>query len=289
MVRLKFKKENEGLFIMDTTLDKEVKVIIDYIVKVQNGRLKIERLCYEIGELGKHGISLPPNMQGLTEEQVVELKLKDEWQAKCIPSGGVTQRKDDIGRRSGQAPMENMQTVLNDTVEEAKQKVSKKHFENNKVVTNEDVKDCLAILKGAVTIVYPMGLPPHDPIQAEFDDNEDLAGTQMAKEVLDLNNLSLWYCGKEMTPTEKPLSHFMGKNEKTTVIIKLTKKGHGCPAREPVVNEQEQKLMMAHAYRRQEELKKLAENEDTDYLGSAWADPSSLKQQLHGVSNIKWR
>ena len=45
----------------------------------------------------------------------------------------------------------------------------------------------------------------------------------MAKEVLDLNNLSLWYCGKEMTPTEKPLSHFMGKNEKTTVIIKLTK------------------------------------------------------------------
>ena len=59
-------------------------------------------MCVEIGELGKHGISLPPNMQGLTEEQVVELKLKDEWQAKCIPSGGVTQRKDDIGRRSGQ-------------------------------------------------------------------------------------------------------------------------------------------------------------------------------------------
>ena len=47
------------------------------------------------------------------------------------------------------------------------------------MVTNEDVKDCLAILKGAVTIVYPMGLPPHDPIQAEFDDNEDLAGTQV--------------------------------------------------------------------------------------------------------------
>ena len=55
----------------------------------------------EIGELGKHGISLPPNMQGLTDEQVSELKLKDEWQEKCVPSGGTRHSKDDIGRRSG--------------------------------------------------------------------------------------------------------------------------------------------------------------------------------------------
>jgi len=289
MVKLKFKKENEGLFIMETTLDKEVSVFVDYIVQVQNGRLKVERLCYEIGELAKHGISLPPNMQGLTDEQVSELKLKDDWQQKCIPSGGIVQCKDEIGRRSGLAPLDNMQKVLNDTIEEAKQKVSKKHFENNKMLTNEDVKDSLAILRGAVTIVYPMGLPPHDPIQQEFENSEDVSGTQMAKEILESDKLALWYCGKEMIPTDKPLSHFMGKNEKTTAIIKLSKKGQGCPAREPVVSEQEQKSMMAHAYRRQEELKKLADNDDADYLASPWADPGALKQQLHGVSNIKWR
>ena len=28
-------------------------------------------------------------------------------------------------------------------------------------------------------IVYPMGLPPHDPIKQEFDDTEDLSGTQV--------------------------------------------------------------------------------------------------------------
>ena len=66
MVRLKFKKENEGLFIMDTTLDKEVKVIIDYIVKVQNGRLKIERLCY--GENEQVYLSLFPANYGLLLE-----------------------------------------------------------------------------------------------------------------------------------------------------------------------------------------------------------------------------
>ena len=40
-------------------------------------------------------------MQGLTDEQIEELKLKDEWAEHCQPSGGHTQNKDDIGRRNG--------------------------------------------------------------------------------------------------------------------------------------------------------------------------------------------
>ena len=55
----------------------------------------------EIEELADHGITLPPNMQGLTDEQIEELKLKDEWAAKCEPSGGHVFKKDDIGRRNG--------------------------------------------------------------------------------------------------------------------------------------------------------------------------------------------
>lgn len=55
----------------------------------------------EIPELADHGITLPPNMQGLTEEQIVELKLRDEWEDKCVPSGGPVLRKDEIGRRNG--------------------------------------------------------------------------------------------------------------------------------------------------------------------------------------------
>lgn len=44
----------------------------------------------------------------------------------------------------------------------------------------EMVKEALDQLKGAVMIVYPMGLPPHDPIRMEFDDQEDLSGTQVS-------------------------------------------------------------------------------------------------------------
>ena len=51
----------------------------------------------EIEELIKHGTMLPHNMMGLTDEQVEELKLKDEWGEKCVPMGGWTFNKDVIG------------------------------------------------------------------------------------------------------------------------------------------------------------------------------------------------
>lgn len=35
---------------------------------------------------------------GLTDEQVEELKLKDEWGEKCIPMGGFELKKDPIGK-----------------------------------------------------------------------------------------------------------------------------------------------------------------------------------------------
>ena len=41
----------------------------------------------------------PLNM--LFKTQIEELKLKDEWEAKCVPSGGAVINKDPIGRRNG--------------------------------------------------------------------------------------------------------------------------------------------------------------------------------------------
>lgn len=43
----------------------------------------------------------------------------------------------------------------------------------------EMVKDALDQLRGATMIVYPMGLPPYDPIRMEFENKEDLSGTQV--------------------------------------------------------------------------------------------------------------
>lgn len=76
-------------------------------------------------ELSKYGTMLPPDMMGLADEQVEELKLQDEWGEKCVPSGGWTLNKDPIGRRNGHQPSEHIQQVLTKTINEAKTLVSK--------------------------------------------------------------------------------------------------------------------------------------------------------------------
>ncbi|XP_077150094.1 cilia- and flagella-associated protein 298 isoform X2 [Ranitomeya variabilis] len=186
------------------------------------------------------------------------------------------------------APNENMKKVLQKTIEEAKALISKKQAEANICVTMDVVKDALDQLRGAVMIVYPMGLPPHDPIRMEFENNEDLSGTQAGQMVIEEDAAQLWWAGKELLREQK-LADYVGKNEKTKIIVKIQKKGHGAPAREPVISEEEQKNMMMYYHRRQEELKKLEEDEDISYLNAEWADSSSLKRQFQGVKDIKWR
>lgn len=41
------------------------------------------------------------------------------------------------------------------------------------------VHEALDILRGAMMIVYPMNLPPHDVIREELSNTEDLSGTQV--------------------------------------------------------------------------------------------------------------
>lgn len=43
--------------------------------------------------LAEHGISLPPEMHGLTDDQIAELKLKDEFSETCAPSGGFSENR----------------------------------------------------------------------------------------------------------------------------------------------------------------------------------------------------
>lgn len=57
--------------------------------------------------------------------------------------------------------------------------IFQKQVQANVCVTMAMVKEALDQLRGAVMIVYPMGLPPHDPIRMEFEDREDLSGTQV--------------------------------------------------------------------------------------------------------------
>lgn len=46
-------------------------------------------------------------------------------------------------------------------------------------MTYDIISDALDQLRGAIMIVYPMNLPPYDPIRLEFEGTEDLSGTQV--------------------------------------------------------------------------------------------------------------
>lgn len=287
MVRLHLKRGDESQFLFTTTVEVPVETLVQQVTAIYNGRLKVDRICSEIPELADHGVTLPPNMQGLTDEQVLDLKLKDEWEDRCVPSGGPVPCRDQVGRRNGHAPNPKMKEVLMKTVGEAKALISKKQAQADVCVTMEMVKEALDLLRGAVMIVYPMGLPPHDPIRMELENQEDLSGTQASLQVVAEDECQLWWAAKELQSGKK-LQDYVGKNEKTKIVVKIQKRGQGAPAREPLITEEQQKQMMLHYYRRQEELKKLEETDDDSHLDSDWSDRQALKRQFQGLTNIKW-
>ncbi|XP_015119033.1 cilia- and flagella-associated protein 298 [Diachasma alloeum] len=254
MVRLHVKKGDESQFLYDTFVDAKIDDVISDVAIIYNGRLKVTRICYEMEELAKHGTMLPPDMMGLTDEQIVELKLKDEWGEKCVPMGGWTFNKDEIGRRNGRQPNQKLQEVLKKAVEDARAMISKKLVPQYKLVTLATVQDALDILRGATMIVYPMGLPPHEVIRQEFENTEDLTGMQASLEIIDVQLAELWFSGKQMLPGKK-IKDFLGSNEKTKIIVKLQKRGSGRPGREPLMSEEDRKQLMLQAYRREQELK----------------------------------
>lgn len=86
-------------------------------------------------------------------------------------------------------------------------------------LTLKIIEEALNILRGAVTIVYPMKLPPHDTIQMEFTNTEDLTGTQASKDVIEPSKAQLWFAGRQVLPGKK-MSEYLGQNDKTKVSAK---------------------------------------------------------------------
>lgn len=97
-------------------------------------------------------------------------------------------------------------------ISETKQEIMKFVFINFQVdlrycMTQKDVARALDELRGATKIVFPAGLPPHDPVRMELDNVEDLTGTQASKEVIDPSRACLWACGKKLLNGNKLTDH----------------------------------------------------------------------------------
>ncbi|GAU91486.1 hypothetical protein RvY_03726 [Ramazzottius varieornatus] len=290
MVRLQVKKGDEDLFLYDAPASTSIDSLTKEICQLHNGRFKVFRMAAEMEDLAQHGIALPPDMVGLNDEQISELNLRDTFAEEHLPSGGCIFRKDELLRRNGYAPTEAFAKILTDAVAEAKEALHKRLVSECKCLTYEAVTDQFMKMKGALMIVYPMGLPLHEPLHVEMTTmsawNLD-AGHGGYRDVMEEDKTALWWAGKELKG-DKLLKDFVGPNDKTKVVVKLAERGKGVPGREPVFSEEQKKRLLAQAFQRQQELEQLEEEDDDDhYLNSKWADGAALKRTFQGIADIK--
>lgn len=169
------------------------------------------------------------------------------------------------------------------------------------------VEECEAIashLKGAAMMVFPQHCSGADALQRlaamledEATDEKRRAEVHRVLSIIDdgattedmlIGATAMWWSGKPLNKASD-FVQYTGKNDKTKLVVKLTKDGGGAPPREPGLDAKTQAEMMAFWYRKQEEQKKLVEDEDVGYGNSEWADPTGLKKEFLGMNSIKYR
>lgn len=137
---------------------------------------------------------------------------------------------------------------------------------------------------------YPAfhGLGDWEPIKVILENGEEFCEKMDLSDDLWATSSTIWVCGKELY-SGKILSDYFGKNEKSKYVVKVQKKGSGAPVREPLIDTDTHKQMLAFYHKKQEEQKKLEDDNEDSYMNSAWADGKQLKSSLHGQSDVKWK
>eukprot|EP01027_Heterolobosea_sp_BB2_P002234 GEZU01003347.1.p1 GENE.GEZU01003347.1~~GEZU01003347.1.p1 ORF type:complete len:298 (-),score=75.85 GEZU01003347.1:211-1104(-) len=294
MVQIHLKQSDEDQFLFEVPAVSSMDDVIRQIAEVHNLRLKLRRLTTAAEELAKYGPMKPEEQRGLEDDIADKLKIEEGEESESgkgkqiVSTTNVKRNIDPTQQRTGYPPEDSAAETIQKTVSDAKAIISKDMPQQRRVLTMAMLEGALANIKGAVTIAYPMGLPEYDVVRQILDGTENLQQHPHKLLIMDPAEATMWWAGKQLH-REKKLSDFVGRNEKTKIVAKLQKKGQGPPAREPAMDPETQKEMLAYWYKKQEEHKALMADDEDSYLNSAWADPRSLKNHFTGTSNITWR
>jgi len=281
MVLLHVKKGEDINFLYRTPVVTSNDDATREVVQIWNMILRIRRLKYSCDELCQYGPMKPPEKQGLYDDE--EAMMDTEAMAKANP------HMDPTGKRTGENPSEELADVVRRTVADASAAIAKDQFERKVEFTLEMLQDHVDKIRGALMIAYPMGLPDWEPARQAVEDTEELEGTSEGQDVMQEDATVMWWASKQLDRS-KTLQDFVGKNDKTKIVVQLTKKGAGAPQRQgQQQSKSEQEAMMAYYFKKKEEWRKLEEEDDDSYLQSEWANPKSMKNQLNGTSNVAWR
>ena len=169
----------------------------------------------------------------------------------------------------------------------------------------EEVKALIDTIKGGVMMVFAKECSGTDAQKrlAEVIDQETVSDVDRSKahrilsiiddgavtEDIVQGSAMLWWSGKPLA-RDAELSKYTGRNDKTKIVVKVTSEGAGAPPREPAIDMKTQNEMMAFWHRKQEEQKKLVEDDDISFGNSEWANPNGLRTQLRGMDGgIKFK
>eukprot|EP01012_Entosiphon_sulcatum_P004886 TRINITY_DN12033_c0_g1_i1.p1 TRINITY_DN12033_c0_g1~~TRINITY_DN12033_c0_g1_i1.p1 ORF type:complete len:266 (-),score=65.48 TRINITY_DN12033_c0_g1_i1:15-779(-) len=176
-------------------------------------------------------------------------------------------------------------------------------------VTSGALDELLLRARGAVKIAFPEECSGGDPV-AEL--TKQIQGLEIAeddrlrkqyivgvideepehmadrKELIDPAKAVAWFSGRQLY-RDKTIAEIVGRNEKTTLVVKLTPPDSGAPAREQPMGQHEVNHMLSYWHKKQEEAKRLEEDDDISFGNSGWADPRQLKTQFQGIGNVRIR
>ena len=177
-------------------------------------------------------------------------------------------------------PPENKE-ILERSISDAEISISKEQVTKKVFLTTEMISEELARLIGSITIVYPEGLLVTDPLR-KLIEGEPL------KYELNEKNAQFW-CIKKSYQRGKYIYDYIGKNEKQTIVAKLTGPESGPPPRDMSVSKEEEIKLLSRLHKKAEELKRIEKDDDDSYLNSEWANPKGLKNSFQGLEDIDWK
>lgn len=100
--------------------------------------------------------------------------------------------------RNGNAPSPQLQDVMRKTCADAKTLIDRNLALQGTPMTAAMLQEKLDIIRGAVTMAFPMGLPENDSVRMLIEDKEDAFLEElMGNDYLDPNTATLWFGGKE--------------------------------------------------------------------------------------------
>ena len=273
-------------FLYETTTDTPNDDLIAALVSLHNGRILARVVVDAVRGLAAAG----PMVEKEEEEE-------EQQQQQSVP-------------RCGNAPDPDHVEALNDAAAELGQYVDKDQAQKRVVVSEAGIAELVGKVREAIRSAYPDGLPEWDVLaklsSTEVQEDETAAAEEEGSTgicTLSLQDLlpadavagapllqpkatSVWVAGKEFE-RGKLISDRLGSNEKTKVVAKLSHDGDGPPPREPIVRENERNAMLEHYHKRNEELKRLADNEEDEYMNSVWADPQNMARDLQGLGSVR--